>query len=208
MGKEPTFWIRLAEDLAEYEPEAAVRLVAGALTSRSHDTRELAKRFLIEMAAAQPGLVMGALGEAFLDGESGALLQQSDLSTLIRSIPEPEVRAWIQAGGAPAARAIARHLVRPYVDDADTPVVPPLTEFVLQRFEDDDRVFRAFLLGTHAGQVYEGDIPAQYRDEERIARRFLSHPLRRVQEWAKSEAESARQHSKFWTERDEEDAGP
>jgi hypothetical protein len=75
----------------------------------------------------------------------------------------------------------------------------------LGRFEGDDRVFREFLAGAHAGQVYEGDISAQYQRESQIAKRFVGHPLQRVHEWALAEMESARQHAKYWQQRDEED---
>jgi hypothetical protein len=70
------------------------------------------------------------------------------------------------------------------------PLVPPLTEFGLSRFEDDDEVFREFLAGTPAGLLDTGDISVQYEEEAETAQRFLGHPLRRVRAWVVPEIES------------------
>ena len=106
-------------------------------------------------------------------------------------MPEGVVRSWLDRVGKRGARVLARHLPPPALTETGGPGGPPLTEFVLSRFEDDDEVFQEFLAGTHAGQVYSGDIPAQHEEEAETARRFLGHPLRRVREWAVAEVQSA-----------------
>jgi hypothetical protein len=118
------------------------------------------------------------------------------------------IRGWLGRAGKRGAKAVARHLPPPTLTEAGEAVVPSLTEFVLSHFEDDDEVFREFLAGTHAGQVYSGDIPAQHEEEAETARRFLAHPLRRVREWAVAEIASAKRQAQFWRQCDEETAVP
>jgi hypothetical protein len=206
VGWEPNFWVQLAEDLAAVDPNAGVRLLANALVSRDYNTRDLAEESLVGLADSFPSTVMEALGESALSPVSGWVFRIEKFSRLLAAVPEGVVRAWLERAGKQGARALARHLPPPALTEEGEPLVPPLTEFVLSRFEDDDEVFREFLAGTHAGQPYTGDIPAHHEEEAETARRFLGHPLRRVQAWAVAEIESAKLQAQFWRQRDEETA--
>jgi len=81
---------------------------------------------------------------------------------------------------------MARHLPKPYVDDAGRAVVPPMLDQVLREY-DDDEVFERFLSGAHSGETWWGNAADRMRREAAEARKFLSHPNRRVREWAKHE---------------------
>lgn len=205
---EAFFWIRLAEDLAAVAPRTGVRLLAKALVSRDSNTRDLAAESLIGLAKIFPSAVMEAIGESALSPTDGWMFRTDDFSRLLAAMPEGVVRDWLDRAGKNGARAIARHLPPPAPTEKGEQFVPPLTEFVLSRFEDDDEVFREFLAGTHAGQGYTGDISAQHEEEAETARQFLGHPLRRVREWAAAEMESARGHSQHWRQVIEETATP
>jgi hypothetical protein len=90
----------------------------------------------------------------------------------------------------PEATKIARHIPQPHVDAEGKPVIPELTEYVLTRFEDDDRTFAEFCAGAHSLQMYTGDIASAREGEAERARAFFDHPLRRIREWAGIEYES------------------
>ncbi len=208
VGREPNFWVHLAEDLAAVDPDAGVQLLAHALVSRDSNTRALAEESLVRLAGRFPSAVMEAIGESALSPVSGWVFRTDDFSRLLGAVPEGVVRTWLDRAGKQGARALARHLPTPALTEKGEPLVPPLTGFVLSRFEDDDEVFREFLCGTHSGEVYADDIPAQHEEEAETARRFLGHPLKRVREWAAAELESANVQAQFWRQRHAETAAP
>ena len=70
----------------------------------------------------------------------------------------------------------------PHIDSDDHAVVPAFTEWLLTRFETDDRVFHEFAAGWDRFKVYSGDIAAEHEAEAAVARRFLNHPARRIRE--------------------------
>lgn len=49
----------------------------------------------------------------------------------------------------------------PHLDGEGRPVVPPLTAFVLEKFESDDRVFSAFCSSRHNLQVYRATVQSE-----------------------------------------------
>jgi len=207
-SQDPTFWFILAEDLAPFEPKVVIGLVIRVLINRDYNTRRLAEELLVKLAADHPGQVLASLGDALLHPESNAWLHLVDVSDILCAIPEMLVRRWIEQNGVSGARAIASHLQPPHLSSEGKPVVPPLTSFILERFENDERVFQAFLSGAPSRGVYIGDIAAQHEGEERAARHFLRHPLRRVREWARVEIKFAHQQASIWRQRDEEDRLP
>lgn len=99
-----------------------------------------------------------------------------------------------------AARRIARQLPSPYLSEDGTPVVPPLTLYVLSTFGDDKRVFGEFVAGVHSFQSYMGDIAGQHLKEAEIARKFLTYPLPKIQEWAQLEIMDAESQANYWKE--------
>ena len=57
---------------------------------------------------------------------------------MVAALPSEVVREWLDGAGVEGARRIARHLPPPTLGPDGMPVVAPLTEWVLETFEDDD----------------------------------------------------------------------
>ena len=91
---------------------------------------------------------MASLGKALLDENKGWRLQVHVLRDLVESIPPRVVTGWVRTEGISAARAIARHLPRPYLSVEGQPVVPELLDTILREF-DDNQIFNNFLAGAH-----------------------------------------------------------
>jgi hypothetical protein len=202
--RESNFWVDLVDDLAGVDINRAVDLAVRALESQDYNTRVLAESCLIRLAGTHPDEVMHGVGTAILSPSSGWRFRIDDFSRLLAALPIEIVQHWLGEAGVLGARGMARHLELPYLDDEGRPVVPPLTAFVLDRFADDEQVFREFCAGSHLGQIYSGNIAEQHDREASLARRFLNHPLRRIREWALSEIDSATRQSAYWRQRDEE----
>jgi hypothetical protein len=207
-GHEPTFWMRLLEDLSEVAGDTAVGIAVRALRSENYNLRALAQQHLVGLAKAHPQAVVREFGAALLSSSTGWQHSIEDLSLLLRELPNAAVREWLESAGVGGARVLARHLEPPHLDEEGRPVVPELTTFVLERFGDDDQVFREFSAGTRLGRVTSGDIATELEREEAVARRFFGYPLSRVREWAVHAAESARQEAAYWRQRDGEMVGP
>jgi hypothetical protein len=154
--------------------------------------------------AKDAALVLSVLGPMLLAPDSWRFLA-GRRSALLNSFPHDALVKWISENGVEAARLVAHHMPAPYVGGKGDAIVPPLTAFVLERFEDDDRVFSSFCSGNHNGQTYAGDIAGQHEKEAAVAERFRTHPLRRVREWAEQEEQWARRSAQRWREHDEEE---
>ncbi len=199
-------WVELAVDWADAEPDAACRMIAGALGDGDYNVRTLALNGLIRLAERHPATVMESVGDATLNPMTAGQIGMTDLSPLFIALPLEAVQTWLNRTGVPGARHLARHLPPPEISAAGVPTVPPLTEMVLSTFEADDKVFREFAAGTHSGQMYRGDIAEAHEKEAAVARQFLSHPLKRVRDWAVAEIQSAKRQAARWRQIDEEAA--
>jgi hypothetical protein len=208
VGSEAFAWADLLEVLGEVAFEAAVRLAIRALASANLQLHQRAQAYLAAVAPRHPEPVMRHLGEALLNPALGWRLAVHQLRDLVAALPVEVVRRWLDAHGEAAARALARHLPPPHLDPAGNPVVPELTAHVLERFADDDRVFQAFCTGTHSGEWHWGDITARHDGDGEIARRFLDHPLPRIQDWAQHEIDQAAHQASWARARDEEMTAP
>jgi hypothetical protein len=207
-GRESTFWMRLLVDLSESAGDRAVSLAVRALASDDDNMRALAQQHLIGLARAHPLTVLREVGAALLSPSSGWQLSLDDLSRLLREIPAAAVREWLESTGLAGARVLARHLEPPQLDEEGRPVVPELTALVLERFGDDEQVFREFCAGTRSGRTYSGDIAAEFEREAESARRFLGYPLLHVRQWAVDAVDFARRQASYWRQREEEVVGP
>ena len=123
---------------------------------------------------------------------------------LVRNLSAASVTAWLDKVGVDGAKALARSLPAPYLDDKQTPVVPEPTLTVLQRFGADEDVFNSFFRGLHSFQIYSGDIAAQHLREAEIANAFLSHDTDVIRRWARQEiARSKREEQQARQEQEE-----
>jgi len=203
-GGEPYPWSEVLQRLSREEPARAARMAALALASHELYHKDYVEKLLIELARDHPDIVMEQLGVVMLeDSERGMYFHIEVHRSLIEALPAEIVMDWLREHGLEAARRIARHLPLPHLDSEGRPVVPPLTEFVLTEFEDDDRVFHEFCAGVHSFQTYWGDIAAQHEAEAAMAECFLNHPARRIREWAQAEVRHSRweaQQARQWQE--------
>lgn len=201
----PYDWSVIVRALAEVDPPRAIKAAVNVLLSMNLYAKQEAERILIDLASSHPDDVLNILGSALLGpGDNIAPLVHT-YTSIVRGVGDDRVIAWVQAHGLEGARAIARHLPQPFIDDAGNPVVPAMTAFVLREFEADDGVYQAFYSGTHNLRFYVGDIARHHESEAAVADRFLSHQLRRIREWAQDERESALHKAAWFRRREEED---
>src|SRR5260370_24369129 len=100
---------------------------------------------------------------------------------------------------------LSRHFSSPYLDAEGSPIVPPVTDWLLREYESDDEAFQWFLMGRNAGKVWtQGEINAARKRDE--MKPFLKHELPRIREWAAHEIQEEERAKKFFREMDEEDA--
>ena len=185
-GHNESDWAELVNRLAAFDANRAARLFAQALLAESFALRRRAEKELILLAQTHPESVMNGFGSALLDQERGWMLQVAACRDLVGQLPSETVLVWVRTHGIQAARAIARHLPLPHVDDAGNPVVPQVLDTLLREY-DDDKVLASFLGGTHSGEVWWGNGADQFRRAAEHARKFLRYPNRRIREWANEE---------------------
>jgi len=199
-----TYWLtHVLRDVAPTNWPLAIRLACDALVSKNYEFEREAENLLAIWAPEQPEKVLSGIGALMLDEKVGWKFFASRLG-IFHAIPANHVIRWLEGVGVKGARKLARHLPRPFVDASGAATVPPLTEFVLSHFEEDEPTFREFCAGTHSFQMYVGDIASQRESEAAAVRPFINHPLRRVREWARYENESGFREAAWHRERDDE----
>ena len=196
------WWMQGVQRLAASEPQRACEVAIRGLTGDDFEKRNSAWSVLSLVATTNPGLVMEKVGQVLLDPEHGWRLRIDARSGLFQELPPETVKQWISEDGVERARLIANQLRPPSVDGK--PQVPPLTEFVLTNWGDDETVFGSFLASTHQLQMYSGDFAAARRKEADAARPFLSHPVAAIRKWAEYEVARGEQDARDWTTRIEE----
>ncbi|GAB1540622.1 hypothetical protein NUACC21_32910 [Scytonema sp. NUACC21] len=197
-------WDKILRRLATIDVNRTAKIASLALVSESDSQKNSAEQILVDLAKSYPEVVMQNVGEVILDEEYRWYFSIEKYRFLIQNLPLDAMKKWLCSVGTLGAQVIARNLPIPYLDDSGNPVVPPLTEFVLSEFEEDDTIFQQFCSGSHSLQVYMGDIASQKRKEAEIAIKFLHHPLRRVREWAEYEISNCEQDAEMWRQIDEE----
>ncbi|HEY4640482.1 MAG TPA: hypothetical protein VII75_03995, partial [Thermoanaerobaculia bacterium] len=203
----PYEWSGLVSALAAKDAARAIQLAVKMLLTTNFYAKQEGEKQVTEFAQSHPREVMAVLGDALLKpGENIAPLVYAYTSVL-RQLGDETVISWVKAHGLDGARAIARHLPQPYLDKTGTPVVPAMTAFVLEQFENDDTIYASFYSGTHNMRFYAGDIAKHHESEAAVADRFAAHPLRRIREWASDEREGALLRAAWFRQRDEEEFG-
>ena len=87
--------------------------------------------------------------------------------------------------GGEKLRWISRHFNSPSRDARGETTLPPLTEWLFTKREDDQAAFEWFLMGRRSGaRMWSGTQSAEKQAEMQP---YLQHPLRRVREWAEDE---------------------
>lgn len=189
-------WSRIVSQLANFDPNRAGRVLGKSLLSESLQVVRQSEKSLVELASNVPDTAMEGFGHALLDPENGWRLQIGVFRDFVTQLPVHCVLKWVARNGFQAAHVIARHLPRPYIDDAGNAVVPQLLTSVLSEY-DDDEVFRGFLSGSHSSEMWSGSAADRFRSEAKDAQKFLNHPNHRIREWAKHET-ADRLHMAEW----------
>jgi hypothetical protein len=195
-------WLEVVELLAKYDALRAANLLGQALMSESLDFEIHAQEQLAGLAAENSHAVMEGFGSVLLYHPHRWRLQIGVrvLRDLVIRISPQVVLGWVRKHGLDAARAIARHLPRPFLDDEGHPIVPEVLDVILREY-DDDEVLNNFSAGVHSGEFWWGDRSEQFRREAEDARQFLKHPNRRIRQWARLEIDQ-RTHMAEWLERE------
>lgn len=201
----PHDWAAVVRALATFDHRRAIRGAIRVLLTTGFYAKDQAQGVLTDFAQKHPTDVMELFGAALLDPGDNIAPLINTYTPLITAIGFDVVRAWLQQHGLAGARAVARHLPSPFLDTEGAPQVPPITEFVLREFEEDDRVYEAFYSGTHNMRFYSGDIARHHEAEAAVAECFLAHPLRRIREWAQDEREGALHKAAWFRRRSEEE---
>lgn len=191
-------WGSALAEVAKLDPETAIALAAKGLGSANDQVQSDAERVLHDLAKDAPRSVTNAVGRALL-ARKGIGWHFVRLSGLYRAFPLESVKEWLERAGVDGARALARHLPWPRIVDGE-PFVHPLTAYVLEMFENDNEVFRAFSRGPVV-RSYRGDIAEEHEKEAEKRRAFLNHPLKRIREWAINEVDRAKRSAEVWRER-------
>jgi hypothetical protein len=191
-------WGSALAEMAKLDPETAIALAAKGLGSPNDQVQLYAEKVLHDLAKDTPRAVTNAVGRALLARE-GIGWHFVRLSALYRAFPLKLVKEWLERAGVVGARALARHLPWPRIVDGE-PFVHPLTAYILEVFENDDEVFRAFSRGPVV-RSYSGDIAEEHEKEAEKRRAFLNHPLKRIREWAIDEVDRAKHSAEVWRER-------
>jgi len=185
------YWNQVYEILYKEDPNRFAKIAAKGLVSESFEIREGLKKIMIDIAVDYASIVMKHIGRIGLNEDTKSHFYFEDYRSIIEAIDPNVVIEWVKHAGVEGARILARHLPRPYINEENSQVVPKLTEFILKEYEEDDRVFQEFSTGIHGIRSWWGNIADMHRQDLELANQFLSHPLRRIKEWAKSEAESS-----------------
>ncbi len=199
-GGNPHWWAEILELLSNYDVDKAAHLSSRGLVSKNYEHKKMCEKSLGALAHKSPDIVMERIGEVILDKKLGWHFYINSYRSLICSLPESTIINWVRKHGVEAARRIARHLPKPHLSSDGKPIVPPLTEFILTEYEDDERAFHEFCAGIHALETYSGNIAARHEEEAEIAKKFFGHPLRRISEWAQIEYDDAKREAKQWRE--------
>ena len=180
--------------------ELAARMAVNDNFSMKDDGEKLIRE---EISRLHPVQMMNAIGRLMID-------QSNNRKFFIRkfeffsALPLDVVTDWLERAGVEGARAIARHLEMPSVDKKGLAQVPPLTRFVLTRFEDDDRTFHEFLAGTHSLQTYVGSFANARAKEGEVAMAFINDDSKRIREWARVELDQSAKDVRVHRIREEE----
>jgi hypothetical protein len=188
----PSFlWFQVVEALWRAGIREVLALAARAMASSDYSLKVTAEKFLADRAAEAPEEILRALEQIMQDERNQFHFYIDRYVSLFAVLPVADVARWLDRVGVEGARHIARHLPAPFLDSEGRPQVPELTVYVLQRFEDDERIFSEFCGGVETEAYFVEGGKKRQRDSE-VAEQFLNHPLRRVRDWARYRSMAAR----------------
>lgn len=132
-GGKSYWWIQIVKELSADEPESAIEVTTLGLFSDELLHSQPCEALLVELAKVDAAAVMKNVGQVVLDNQVGWRFSVGAHRSLIESLRTDVVTGWIRQYGVEAARQVAAHLPKPYLEKDGTPTVPKSTEFVLER---------------------------------------------------------------------------
>jgi hypothetical protein len=187
-------WGLVMNKVAAVQPLETINVLAEAIASRNSGMLEVQDKsveILIGLSSSHHSKsVMNALGKYLLHPEHGLIFKIKVYRGLFEAIDIHDVTEFIRQNGSEAAKAIARHLASPKLNEGGEPDIPPLTMWLLKNFENEDKVFSAFLAGRHAFEARYGNPKDREASVRKLVEPFVNNPLRRVREWAEYEVKS------------------
>jgi hypothetical protein len=177
-------WGRTPKKMSQIDNNRAADITVEGIANADYSTEQKAIEILSEIATENPETVIEKIGRVILDDKRGLKFYYGNYKDLVNAIPYQNVIHWIQNSGIEGARRLARHLPLPFLGHENKPTVPPLTEYVLKKYGDDERVFKEFIVGGHIFQMYSVNIAEEHRKEAEVARKFLDHSVKKIREWA------------------------
>lgn len=193
------YWSILLNLVAKTHPFEAAALAIEVITSSSPSRNALEREaldVLKQLAKPQPQMVMQAVGARALDKNAQPFFGICQIPGLFEAIGVQILETWVEEHGTEYLRYFARHLDSPSVQDGQT-IIPPVTEWIFTKFEQDDQIFRQFCSGRHFLEVRSGHARDRRGELEKAMQPFLNHRLRRVREWARYELDMNERDSKM-----------
>jgi hypothetical protein len=182
-------------------PARGVGIAVWMLAAGDFEARQAASGLLHTLGTANPTALMEALGKALLD-------QRNNMNFAFRkvglaAIPDDVVIAWLKAHGVEGARALARHVIAPYMG-TNGPELNAVTAFLMENFGEDERVFSSFVAGMHSGGVFAGPISDWMQRGVTLAEEFTNYPIPSIRRWARNEVQFGTKQAEEFREREEE----
>jgi hypothetical protein len=198
------FWDETLEAMLYVDAYFVIDLAIRALMAENQAISSEAEKVLATAAKDYAAVVLNRLIPVIADRNMAWRFRILKYDIFVKSLPTTSVSTWLDEIGVEGARALARSLPGPFLNQTGEPIVPEPTLTVLRRFGDDEAVLKEFSIGLHSFQTYSGDIAAQHEEEARVAERFLNHNVPAIRKWAQAEITDSKYHAKQARQEQEE----
>lgn len=180
-------WKGLALLLARTEPEAvikcAARIALDVMTfHRGGDGDAVA--VLTELAGSHDQTIVESVLETLAHLQHHIPMEIEAFQRLFATLDFATVVQAVAARGVNAARLIGQYMPDPLVASDGTPDLPPLTEWYMRTFGEDEKCFREFYVGRWNGRVVNGWAWQRTPEVDRLISAYASHPLEPFRRWA------------------------
>lgn len=189
-------WKEAIAIVPEYFIEEKIKLLIHALVvwKSGHGVLE---GYALEMIKGIPSgfssILMEKISEKIVDKKYRDAFFIHVYRGLFEALDIEVVKKWAGENEIDNIRALARHIKSPKPKENDSTFIPPLTEWLLEKYENDDRFFREFISGRHSFEVYSVQEKIEKHDElEKKMQPYLKHRLKRVREWAEYEVKASK----------------
>lgn len=177
-------WVHLAKAVQSHDPKAICRLAMYQLIRSRVGFDDSLEEFVNECARSEPDEAMAFIGEELADEKRRWSFRVIVFRGLFDSIGVRTVSRYLETH-PDHAPFIARHLDGPSIGESDMLQIPELADWMMTRFVEEPEVWREFMMGRHAFEVFS--VPDGYEKAKETAARFIHHPKAWVRKWAEAE---------------------